>query len=143
MLDDREFDAVWRDYRAALDAESARRRVREADGAETPRERLLKLQEQPRLALPPGVTSRQPLYRPLQDAYERFTGMKFEGDDPKVILHYRVSFYGPPCPHCGRLLRNEKAKQCFECGMDWHDPENVICHRGGTEAGHDGAQPRR
>ncbi len=31
-----------------------------------------------------------------------------------------------PCPYCGAALRTEKAKQCFECGMDWRDPTNVI-----------------
>ncbi len=25
-----------------------------------------------------------------------------------------------PCPHCGAPLRSERAKQCFECGADWH-----------------------
>ena len=28
--------------------------------------------------------------------------------------------HGPPCPHCGKPLRSELAKQCFECGTDWH-----------------------
>ena len=26
----------------------------------------------------------------------------------------------PPCPQCGKPLRAELAKQCFECGADWH-----------------------
>jgi hypothetical protein len=25
-----------------------------------------------------------------------------------------------PCPHCGKPLRTAKARQCFECGVDWH-----------------------
>ena len=25
-----------------------------------------------------------------------------------------------PCPYCGVLLRTDLAKQCFECGKDWH-----------------------
>ena len=25
-----------------------------------------------------------------------------------------------PCPQCGFPLRSEKAKQCFQCGADWH-----------------------
>jgi hypothetical protein len=35
----------------------------------------------------------------------------------------------PSCPHCGEPLRTEQAKQCFQCGMDWHDPENVVCRK--------------
>ena len=26
----------------------------------------------------------------------------------------------PPCPECGKKLRTKLAKQCFECGADWH-----------------------
>jgi len=33
-----------------------------------------------------------------------------------------------PCPYCGKLLRSEKAQQCFECGMDWHNATNVVKH---------------
>lgn len=25
-----------------------------------------------------------------------------------------------PCPKCGASLRSSLAKQCFECGADWH-----------------------
>lgn len=27
------------------------------------------------------------------------------------------------CPNCGKRLRTAKARQCFECGSDWHEPE--------------------
>jgi hypothetical protein len=27
----------------------------------------------------------------------------------------------PPCPHCGKQLRTKLAKQCVECGADWHN----------------------
>jgi hypothetical protein len=32
---------------------------------------------------------------------------------------------GPPCPQCARPLRTRLARQCFECGKDWHDSENL------------------
>jgi hypothetical protein len=28
---------------------------------------------------------------------------------------------GPPCVRCGRPLRTRLARQCLECGLDWHD----------------------
>ena len=31
-----------------------------------------------------------------------------------------------PCPHCGNRLPTAKARQCLSCGMDWHDPANVV-----------------
>jgi hypothetical protein len=31
---------------------------------------------------------------------------------------------GMTCSYCGGLLRSPRAKQCLECGMDWHDPSN-------------------
>jgi CheY-like chemotaxis protein len=34
-----------------------------------------------------------------------------------------------PCPYCKALLRTARARQCFECGMDWHDPDNVVCQK--------------
>jgi hypothetical protein len=33
---------------------------------------------------------------------------------------------GPPCPYCGKDLPTDQARQCFECGMDWHDPSCVV-----------------
>ena len=129
MLDEAEFDAVWRAYREAQDALIGKS-VRLPGTPQENRERLLRLQNSNVPSNnPPGATSRQILYQPLKVAYEKLTGLKFEGDDPKVILHYRTSFYGPPCPYCRRLLRNERARQCFECGMDWHDPAKVVCRR--------------
>jgi hypothetical protein len=32
----------------------------------------------------------------------------------------RMERTGTPCPHCGQPLRTDKAKQCFNCGSDWH-----------------------
>jgi hypothetical protein len=30
-------------------------------------------------------------------------------------------FTGRPCPFCGKPLRTDRARQCFECGKDWHE----------------------
>jgi hypothetical protein len=30
-----------------------------------------------------------------------------------------------PCPFCNEPLRTAKARQCYHCGADWHDPNNV------------------
>ncbi len=32
---------------------------------------------------------------------------------------------GPPCSYCHQPLRTMLARQCLECGMDWHDTCNV------------------
>ena len=34
-----------------------------------------------------------------------------------------------PCPHCGAPLPSTRTKQCFVCGTDWHDPQNVVCRK--------------
>jgi hypothetical protein len=31
-----------------------------------------------------------------------------------------------PCPYCDEPLATDKARQCFRCGMDWHDPAHVV-----------------
>jgi SMI1 / KNR4 family (SUKH-1) len=46
-------------------------------------------------------------------------------DQPKATAEFRPEFgksydANMPCPHCGRPLRSNRAKQCFECGADWH-----------------------
>jgi hypothetical protein len=32
---------------------------------------------------------------------------------------------GSRCPHCGRQLATDQAKQCFRCGIDWHNPDQL------------------
>jgi hypothetical protein len=39
--------------------------------------------------------------------------------------HIDQLYEGPPCPYCKKPLRTKVARQCVECGMDWHDPVNV------------------
>jgi hypothetical protein len=33
------------------------------------------------------------------------------------------------CPYCPAMLPTPQARQCFRCGMDWHDPKNVVCRK--------------
>jgi hypothetical protein len=46
------------------------------------------------------------------------------------IVAQRIDFKAQkerqPCPYCGKLLRSMIAKRCLECGLDWHDPNNVV-----------------
>jgi hypothetical protein len=37
-----------------------------------------------------------------------------------VVLAPNASKPTKRCPDCGKLLRSDKAQQCFECGADWH-----------------------
>lgn len=30
------------------------------------------------------------------------------------------------CPYCGVKLRTPQARQCFECGVSWHNPQRVV-----------------
>ena len=46
-----------------------------------------------------------------------------------------------PCPHCGQALRSPKAKQCFDCGMDWHDSSQIV-RRGNGDRGELPGEPR-
>ena len=32
---------------------------------------------------------------------------------------------GPPCASCGRPLRTRLARQCLECGLDWHGQDEL------------------
>ncbi len=34
-----------------------------------------------------------------------------------AIWHHRRSLWGPPCAHCGQLLRTSKSRRCFSCGQ--------------------------
>jgi len=43
-----------------------------------------------------------------------------------ISQSYPIAAPWCPCPYCGKELVSEKARQCFSCGMDWHDPDNVV-----------------
>jgi hypothetical protein len=54
------------------------------------------------------------------------TGAPFEDCKRWVAEHAA----GPtaPCPYCQAPLATSRAEQCFKCGRDWHDPNNVFRH---------------
>jgi hypothetical protein len=74
----------------------------------------------------------------LGEIYDRVIPQLEELEDSKYRLGVAEGFYRfeepeldvlpspiekippPPCPQCGKLLRSQLAKQCFECGADWH-----------------------
>lgn len=66
----------------------------------------------------------------IQAAHEKFykTYQTFAlvEDVPKNIglWHHRIDMYGPPCKHCGKVLRTPKASKCFECGQSRGNDES-------------------
>lgn len=109
LFDEEEFERLWRMFRRGFEAQEDFRRE---------------------FHLPlTGTLGWGERFAPLWLLYEKVTGHPFNGPrDHQVsswLWHSRLASFGPPCPYCGKLLRNKMAKQCFECGMDWHDPQNV------------------
>ena len=81
-----------------------------------------------------------PGFKPGRHALQEIDGKPFDvltwqndrGEERTVYFDISAFFgkptspAGPPCPYCSAPLRTDKAKQCFECGMDWRDPANVV-----------------
>ncbi len=56
---------------------------------------------------------RQDWGKDARDKYYELTG--FVETNENAIWHHRVSLFGPPCAHCGKLLRTKSARVCAEC----------------------------
>jgi hypothetical protein len=56
----------------------------------------------------------EPVLAPARAEYARLTGLP--ENDVKVLLHHRLSLYGPPCTACGKPLRSPRARHCAACG---------------------------
>jgi hypothetical protein len=52
--------------------------------------------------------------KPALDKCFELTG--FRESNVNALWHHRLSQHGPPCAHCGRLLRTNRAARCVECG---------------------------
>jgi hypothetical protein len=65
------------------------------------------------------------LHREIKDLEIR-KEQKIRGEDKveqtgEIRPEFQKSYAGNlPCPECGKPLRSNQAKQCFECGADWH-----------------------
>jgi hypothetical protein len=67
-----------------------------------------------------GATLPEALRRGFEEPalakYRELTG--FEETNVNALWHHRLSGHGPPCRHCGKLLRTAVARRCYECGSD-------------------------
>ena len=84
--------------------------------------------------LPGFVLTKQNLRYVDERPFDVFVVRNTEGVQREVYFDIQSFFgrekaAGGPCPHCGVPLRTSKAQQCRQCGMDWHDPENVVCRK--------------
>src|SRR5687767_1084696 len=91
MLDEEEFEALWRFFHEARIAAERDARAVPLSGDVTDRR---------------GAGLWTALQRAL-DEYNRITGD--QETNPNAIWHHRLSIYGPPCSKCGKPLRTPRA----------------------------------
>lgn len=73
-----------------------------------------------------GMGTAAKRFAPLLQYYKRFNG-EFMGN-PDMVMHHRLSLYGPDCVSCGKPYRSPEAVACAECGSERHvqgKPENL------------------
>lgn len=54
-------------------------------------------------------------FGPMLREYERITG--FRETNHNALYHHKLSLYGPPCRHCAKPLRTNRARLCGACMM--------------------------
>lgn len=52
--------------------------------------------------------------RKVSDYYYKLSGIP--NVHANVVMHHRISLYGPPCPSCGKPYRTSQASFCAACG---------------------------
>lgn len=60
------------------------------------------------------INSLKDRFQPLIDYHYQITGYKEE--NPNVIFHHALHWYGKPCEQCGKPYRTPKASFCAACG---------------------------
>ncbi len=62
--------------------------------------------------------------KPPEDFLAHLRTLDFSMPSLPVCKDGEPSIWAARCPYCDACLNTNKAQQCFDCGMDWHDPKN-------------------
>jgi hypothetical protein len=57
----------------------------------------------------------------ILEEYKQLTGI--HETNVNAIWHHLASIYGPPCVHCGKVLRTPEATFCFVCHRNQFEPD--------------------
>ena len=70
---------------------------------------------------PPRRTLKE-RFAQISREYARLTG--YADCHPSVVMHHRLSLFGPPCAACSKPLRTPQAAHCAACGVSRsaHEP---------------------
>jgi hypothetical protein len=65
----------------------------------------------------PWQSSDEDVLRLASEGYEAFA----ERTAKRILAEHRPEMFLNNCPHCGRLAKTPKARQCRFCYHDWHE----------------------